>query len=58
MAGKLVIGLDFGTASVRAIVVDATNGRELGHGIRPFRMPFLFPRLADQPTFPRFSENR
>lgn len=33
MAGKLVIGLDFGTASVRAIVVDATDGRELGHGV-------------------------
>ncbi len=34
----LVIGVDFGTDSVRAVVIDATNGREQGSGV------FAYPR--------------
>jgi L-ribulokinase len=31
-AQPAIIGIDYGTASVRAVVVDATNGAELGEG--------------------------
>lgn len=33
MTGPLSIGLDFGTNSVRALVIDALNGEELGVGV-------------------------
>jgi L-ribulokinase len=33
MAGPFTIGLDFGTNSVRALVVDVRDGRELGSGV-------------------------
>ena len=36
MAGKYAIGLDFGTNSVRALVVDVRDGRELGEGVSDY----------------------
>src|SRR5512140_2806888 len=32
-----VIGIDFGTDSVRAVVVDATNGKEIANAISHYR---------------------
>jgi len=34
--GKLVIGLDFGTDSVRTVIVDAATGREVATAVRTF----------------------
>lgn len=36
MSGKYTIGLDFGTNSVRALVVDVRDGRELGEGVSEY----------------------
>jgi L-ribulokinase len=36
MSGKFVIGLDFGTNSVRALIVDARDGRELGEAVSDY----------------------
>src|SRR5436305_2795720 len=36
MAGKYAFGLDFGTNSVRALVVDVHDGRELGEGVSDY----------------------
>jgi L-ribulokinase len=36
MSGKYAIGLDFGTNSVRALVVDVRDGRELGEGVSDY----------------------
>src|SRR6185437_168439 len=36
MSGKYTIGLDFGTNSVRALVVDVRDGRELGEGVSDY----------------------
>jgi len=36
MPSKYVIGLDFGTNSVRALVVDVRDGRELGEGLSDY----------------------
>ncbi|HEX4795854.1 MAG TPA: ribulokinase [Humisphaera sp.] len=36
MAGKYAIGLDFGTNSVRALIVDVRDGRELGEGVSDY----------------------
>ena len=33
MNNRYTIGLDYGTNSVRALVVDVTNGRELGTAV-------------------------
>ena len=33
MSGRYVIGLDYGTNSVRSLVVDVTNGRELSSSV-------------------------
>ena len=41
MANNLVIGVDFGTDSVRSILIDATKGRELVSDV------FYYPRWAD-----------
>ncbi len=34
--GNYVIGVDFGTESGRAVVIDAANGRELGSSVYPY----------------------
>lgn len=36
MSGKYTIGLDFGTNSVRALVVDVRDGHELGEGVSEY----------------------
>src|SRR6185437_7795528 len=36
MSGKYTIGVDLGTNSVRALVVDVRDGRELGEGISEY----------------------
>lgn len=36
MSGKYTIGLDFGTNSVRALVVDVRDGHELGEGVSQY----------------------
>lgn len=36
-AGELVIGLDFGTDSVRTLIVDAHSGEEVASAVRTFR---------------------
>ena len=33
---RYTVGLDFGTESVRAVVVDVSDGRELGSGVRAY----------------------
>lgn len=35
--GRYVVGVDFGTLSGRAVVVDVEDGRQLGDGIHPYR---------------------
>jgi len=34
---RYTLGIDFGTDSVRAVVVDATNGKQLGGGVSAYR---------------------
>lgn len=41
MANNMVIGVDFGTDSVRSILIDADDGREIRSDV------FLYPRWAD-----------
>lgn len=36
MSGKLVVGLDFGTDTVRALVVDTAGGKELATAVAPY----------------------
>jgi L-ribulokinase len=52
---SLVIGVDFGTDSVRAVVIDAMNGREQGSGV------FAYPRwksgLYSDPLKSRFRQH-
>ena len=38
MAGTCTLGLDFGTNSVRAIVVETSTGAELGTSVFEYRM--------------------
>ncbi|MEM1136248.1 MAG: ribulokinase [Bacteroidota bacterium] len=35
---KLVIGVDFGTDSVRSVLIDASNGKELTHAVHEYEM--------------------
>jgi L-ribulokinase len=43
---KYVVGVDFGTLSGRALVVDAADGRELGEAEHPYRHGVMSERLA------------
>lgn len=50
-----VIGLDFGTDSVRAVLVDATNGRELAQAVHSY--PRWQAGLLCQPTYNQFRQH-
>nr|HPM18858.1 ribulokinase [Bacteroidales bacterium] len=38
MTGKYVIGIDFGTDSVRSVIVDASNGAIAGTSVHEYTM--------------------
>ncbi len=51
--GRYVVGVDFGTLSGRAVVVDVTDGAELGSAVHAYRHGVLTERLpGDGPTLP------
>ena len=60
MAEPLFLGLDFGTESVRAVIVDS-SGAEHGSAVAPFAHSQITPgsraakQLFDEPLPPRFA---
>lgn len=44
---RYVIGVDFGTESARALLVDVTDGRELATAVHPYRSGVIDERLPD-----------
>ncbi|WP_320064101.1 ribulokinase [Micromonospora sp. RTGN7] len=49
---RYVVGVDFGTLSGRAVVVDVADGREAGCAVHPYRHGVLTQRLPDGPPLP------
>ena len=52
MNNRYTIGLDYGTNSVRALVVDITNGRELGTAVWNYKHGNEGVILSRDPTLP------
>ncbi|MCW8133931.1 MAG: ribulokinase [Planctomycetota bacterium] len=52
---RVALGLDFGTESVRAILVDTANGRELGTGVVAFAHGVMSASLAGKKLPPEFA---
>ena len=50
--GRYVVGVDFGTLSGRAVVVDVADGAELGSAVHAYRRGVLTDRLPDGPALP------
>ncbi|MFG2054650.1 ribulokinase [Micromonospora sp. NPDC048930] len=50
--GRYVVGVDFGTLSGRAVVVDVADGAELGSAVHPYPHGVLTERLPDGPPLP------
>ena len=55
MTGKYVIGLDYGTDSVRAVVVDTANGATVGSSV--FEYPRWKQGLYCDPASNRFRQH-
>ena len=55
MAGKYVIGLDYGTDSVRAVIVDTDNGKTIGTSV--FEYPRWKKGLFCDPSANRFRQH-
>jgi L-ribulokinase len=49
---RAVVGVDFGSLSARAVVVDADTGDELGTGVAEYRHGVLDSHLGDRPLPP------
>ncbi len=47
MSGPYVLGIDFGTLSGRAVIVDVTNGAELATAVHPYRHGVIDHHLPD-----------
>ncbi|MFG1953574.1 ribulokinase [Micromonospora sp. NPDC048830] len=47
-----VVGIDFGTLSGRAVVVDVADGRERGSAVHPYRHGVITERLPGGPALP------
>jgi L-ribulokinase len=47
MSGRYAVGVDFGTESGRAVVVDCADGRELGTAVYPYRHGVVDERLPE-----------
>jgi len=47
MTRKYVIGIDFGTESGRAVLVDVHTGREVSNHVTPYRHGVIVDRLPD-----------
>lgn len=52
---KVALGLDFGTESVRAVLVDVASGRELGAGVEPYAHGVMERSLAGKKLPPDFA---
>lgn len=48
--GHYVIGIDFGTESGRAVLVDVRSGKEVAHHVTPYRHGVISERLPDSDT--------
>ncbi|SCL33403.1 L-ribulokinase [Micromonospora rhizosphaerae] len=49
---RYVVGVDFGTLSGRAVVVDVADGIERGSAVHPYRHGAITERLPDGPSLP------